>query len=340
MNGGELLEALVNVPSVSGKEGPLADLLFELLRDERFNVQREGDNVWFTLGRAGPHLLLLSHIDTVPPCDGWSGDPFRLRRLGKKLTGLGANDAKGCVAAMILAAREQGALEGAVTFAFVAGEERNGAGARVVRSELPRIDAAIVGEPSMLEVCTSQNGMLLLRCIAQGRAAHVAHAKLGENAIEMAARDIARLAGMQSRPQVTQITGGAARNQVPDHCEFFVDLRTKPETDHEVVIAEIDAALESQVNVHSARYIPVASDESEPIVRAALEAARRECGIRSSTTSDWVFLNGIPAVKAGPGNTNRSHQADEYLLEGELDAGAAFYARSITGYFQLMKAHV
>ncbi|MFL6541028.1 MAG: M20/M25/M40 family metallo-hydrolase [Chthoniobacterales bacterium] len=350
MNAIDLLATLVDTPSVSGEEARLADLLTSMLQRESFDVQRTGDSIWFTLGRGeGPHLLLVSHIDTVPPCEGWSGDPVQLRREGEKLIGLGANDAKGCVAAMIMAVRDLQLEDGTVTFAFVAEEERGGAGIRAVKENLPRIDAAIVGEPTSLEVCTAQRGMLILRCTAHGTSAHVAHPELGDNAIHKASRDIARLADMQFEPhqslgmtraQTTQISGGIARNQVPDRCEFFVDLRTTPNLDHDEVAAEIDAALESEVAVHSARYLPVATDESEAIVRAALQATGREHGIGSATASDWAFLSDVPAVKIGPGDTNRSHRPNEYLLASELEAGAAFYARAVRAYFELVKAHV
>ncbi|MGZ5564932.1 MAG: M20/M25/M40 family metallo-hydrolase [Chthoniobacterales bacterium] len=352
MNATELLESLVNIPSVSGNEGALADFLIHLLGTDGFEVQREGDSIWFTLHRGErPHLLLVSHLDTVPPCDGWTSDPFKLRIDGEKLTGLGANDAKGCVAAMILAARGF-EFDGAVTFAFVAEEERGGDGIRAVKPKLGEVDAAIVGEPTGLEICTAQRGMLLLRCIAHGESAHVAHSQLGENAIHKAARDVATLAAMKFEPhhslgttqaQVTQISGGLARNQVPDRCEFFVDLRTTPNLDHAAVAAQIDAALESEVIVHSDRYLSVTTDESEPIVRAALAAASKQQGIGSVTTSDWAFLRGIPAVKVGPGDTQRSHRSNEYLLASELEAGAQFYRRAMQNYFELAakeSAHV
>ena len=187
--------------------------------------------------------------------------------------------------------------------------------------------------------------MLILRCTAQGEAAHAAHAHLGENAIHKAARDIARLAEMRFEPherlgtahaQVTQIQAGMARNQVPDRCEFFVDIRTTPNLDHAAVAAAIDAALESEVTIHSQRYEPVATDESEPIVRAALAAAGRSSTVGSATTSDWAFLKGVPAVKVGPGDTRRSHRPNEFLFLHELEAGAAFYSSLVRNYF----AHV
>lgn len=352
MKATQLLESLVNIPSVSGNEAALADFLVTSLGEQGFAVQREGNSIWFTLRHAeGPHLLLVSHLDTVPPCEGWKNNPFRLRIEGQKLVGLGANDAKGCVAAMIMSARNL-KFDGAITFAFVAEEERGGDGMRAVKPRLGTIDAAIVGEPTGLEICTAQRGMLLLRCVAQGESAHVAHSHLGENAIHKAARDIERLATMEfeahhslgtTEAQITQISGGLARNQIPDRCEFFVDLRTTPNLDHARLARQLHSALESEVIVHSDRYVSVATDEREPIVRAALTAAKESKGIGSVTTSDWAFLKRIPAVKAGPGHTQRSHRPNEHLLISELKAGAEFYRRAAQQYFQLAvrkRAHV
>jgi acetylornithine deacetylase len=267
------------------------------------------------------------------------------------LVGLGANDAKGAVAAMILAARElrDEDFKGSITFAFVEEEERGGDGVRALTPKLAQIDAAIVGEPTGLEVCTAQRGMLILRCTAHGETAHVAHAHLGRNAIHQAARDIERLAAMTfqphallgtTTPQVVEINGGKARNQVPERCEFLVDLRTTPNLDHTAVSTQIAAALESEVAIHSDRYLPVATDSSEAIVRAALEATGTRAGVGSVTTSDWAFLNGIPAVKIGPGDTQRSHRPNEYMRAAELSAGAQFYSRCVRAYFRLATAEV
>lgn len=348
MKAAQLLEWLVSIPSVSGSERALADQLSEFLRAEDFAVEREGDNLWISLGtEARPHLLLISHLDTVPACAGWESDPQIPLVTTDRLVGLGANDAKGCVAAMILAARElkTAPLAGRLTFAFVAQEEAGGEGVRATKPKLGAIDAAVIGEPTSLEICNAQRGMLILRCTAHGEAAHVAHAELGENAIHKAARDVAVLAKMKFPPhaslgetaaQVTQIAGGLARNQVPDRCEFFVDLRTTPNLDHAKLAATIDAALESEVTVHSGRYEAVATDGAEPIVQAALEAAGRAVPVGSATASDWAFLREIPAVKAGPGDTARSHRPNEYLLFEELEAGTQFYRKLAQAYFARM----
>jgi len=129
--------------------------------------------------------------------------------------------------------------------------------------------------------------------------------------------------------QVTQIAGGRARNQVPDSCEFFVDLRTSPGMTAESIVERLGAELEAEILVHSSRYLPCATDETHPVVQAALAAAGRESGVGSRTTSDWAFLADLPAVKVGPGDTRRSHCPDEYLTREELLAGATFYYRLV-----------
>jgi acetylornithine deacetylase len=352
MKAAQLLEFLVSTPSVSGDEATIASNLSGILSGEGFRIQREGNSLWFTLGkRERPHLLLLSHLDTVPPCAGWNSDPFKAHIEDGKLIGLGANDAKGSVAAMVITARENQNkdFEGSITFAFVANEERGGEGIRTIKPKLGHVDAAVVGEPTGLQVCTAQRGLLILHCTANGKASHAAHADLGENAIHKAARDISRLAVIEldahedlgaTRAEVTQITGGLARNQVPDRCEFFVDLRTTPNLDHATVADEIGAMLESEVAIHSHRYEPVATNASEIVVRAALEAADASAGIGSVTTSDWAFLKGIPTVKVGPGDTKRSHRPNEYLLLSELEEGVAFYSRFIHTYFRMAAKEV
>jgi acetylornithine deacetylase len=141
-------------------------------------------------------------------------------------------------------------------------------------------------------------------------------------------------------PQVVEIAGGKARNQVPDRCEFFVDLRTTPNLDHAAVTGQIAAALESEVAIHSDRYHAVATDVSEIVVRAAFEAAGTRSGVGSGTTSDWAFLKGIPTVKIGPGDTQRSHRPNEYLRIPELEAGAEFYRLCVQSYFRLATAEV
>ena len=353
MSPAELLTLLVSTPSVSREEGPLADLVQDLVAAQGFEVHRQGNNLWFSFGKQGASRLLLnSHLDTVPPCAGWEGDPFMPVWQGARLQGLGANDAKGCVAAILLAAFElsKQPFDGEVVVALTAEEETGGNGIATILDQLGPLDCAVVGEPTGLRICAAQRGLLVLKCTARGQSGHVAHAQMlgAENAIHKAARDIGRVAAMDfpahpllgsQKAQVTQISGGLRRNQVPDTCEFFIDLRTGPDQDHEALAAAFQRQLESDVAIHSKRYLPKGTDAAHPIVRAALQAAGKAGPVGSGTTSDWAFLGDIPAVKAGPGDTFRSHRPNEYLTLPELEAGAAFYANLVTTFFQMQVSH-
>ncbi|MBU8899770.1 peptidase M20 [Corallococcus sp. H22C18031201] len=343
----ELLTALVATPSVSGDEARLADTVSTWAEGWGARVHRQGHNVWFSVGSGPRRLLVNSHLDTVKPCAGWSTEPHVPVWKDDALYGLGANDAKGCVASMLLTARtflsEGAPAGGELVFAFTAEEETGGKGLGTMLSELGPLDAAVVGEPTGLKPCTAQRGMLLLKCVAHGRSGHVAHAHANgaDNAIHRAARDIHVLSELrfpahellgEARPQVTQVSGGISRNQVPDQCEFFVDLRTTPGMDHAQVAQHVAGVLESDVRVHSARYLPKSTSASEAIVRAAVTASGVG-PVGSSTASDWAFLGSVPTVKVGPGDTHRSHQANEFLTRAELEAGIAFYGSLLRGYF-------
>jgi len=345
MDPAALLENLVGIPSASGDEQAISDHLAGLLAAEGFDVHRQGGNLWFELGTRGPRLLLVSHLDTVPACEGWTQDALKPWWSGERLYGLGANDAKGCVAALVLAAvalrEDAGDLEARAVFAFTTGEEVGGKGIQELLPVLGKLDAAVVGEPTGLRICSAQRGMLILKCTARGEAAHVAHAHLGDNAIHKAARDVTKLGGMrfephvllgETRAQVTTVAGGRARNQVPDTCEFFVDLRTTPNLSHADLVSRIAGELESDVAVHSDRYLAVATPVTDPVVRAALQASGNTGSIGSATASDWAFLAPLPAVKAGPGDTHRSHRPDEWLSLTELAAGQAFYEQVVRHY--------
>jgi acetylornithine deacetylase len=344
----DLLTELVGTPSVSGDEKAIADRVQALLEGWGAAVSRQGNNLWAAVGQGGPRLLLNSHLDTVPACAGWDTDPFTPTWVGHRLHGLGANDAKGCVTALLLAFHQllqKPPQDGTVVLALTAEEETGGQGLRTILDPLGPLDAAVVGEPTGLEICAAQRGLLMLKVCAHGEAAHAAHAQLGDNAVHKAARDIAKIAAMkfeghpllgEARPQVTVIEGGRAKNAVPDACTYWVDLRTTPNLDHDAVAAEIAAQLEGEVKVHSARYLPKATDPSHPIVQAALQSAGRKGPVGSVTTSDWAFLGDLPAVKVGPGDTHRSHRPNEHLALAELEAAIPFYLGLVQSYFALV----
>jgi len=347
----------VSTRSVSKEERALADLIVGELRGAGLTVARQDNNLWTTLGDAErPRLLLNSHLDTVPPSQGWTGDPWtpRFEPNDGRLSGLGANDAKGCVAALIEAVlrwkrrMERGErLGGTIVLALTAEEETSGNGLGAVLERLKPIDAGIVGEPTDLTPMTAQRGLLIVKGVAHGRTAHPGNTppERAENAIQIAADDITRLREFDWGPthpllgrchaHVTIIQGGVARNVIPDACEFFLDIRTTPLEAHPALFERLRRFLKSELVIHSQRLVPVQTDDDERIVRAVGAALRGKRTAGSPTMSDMVYLAGIPAVKIGPGQSARSHTPDEYILAGELAAGAEAYERIIGQYFSL-----
>ena len=311
---------------------------------------RSGRNLHAFLGDSGPLLLLNSHTDTVPVGEGWSKDPLAGELSDGKIFGRGSNDAKGCLTAMILGAAKAYASnrpKGRIILAATCEEEINGKGLETLIADLPRPDAAVIGEPTGLQPATAQKGLLILEITAKGRSAHAAWGG-GINAIEAAARDVAALAKLKfdrshsvlGPPSlaVTQIQGGTRHNVIPDRCKLVVDIRTTPDYAPEELTALVAAQVEGEVSVRSQRLGSTSTDEGHPVVRAALAANPGAKPYGSPTLSYWVFLKGIPAVKAGPWDSRRSHTPDEFLGVEELEAGVAFYEKLIRGYFELAGA--
>ncbi|MCB1216125.1 M20/M25/M40 family metallo-hydrolase [bacterium] len=344
----DLLAKLVSIRSLSREEHACADFVESWARNAGFRPKRIGNNIVFELGGGPRRLMLNSHIDTVPQCSGWLADPWTPRLADGRLTGLGANDAKGCVAAMLLAAREleeQGWDGPGTLVVLISAEEEIGgeSGIQLALSQIEPVEAAINGEPTGLAPCNAQRGMLLLNCHSQGSSGHAAHAHaLGlENAVHSAARDIVRLSEMQfepyegihvSRPQVTVVSGGLSHNQVPDNCDFQVDLRTTPNLDHDATLEYIRGQLECEVRCRSMRYMPASTAADHPIVRAAVAASGKQTYF-SNTCSDWSLYGGIPTVKLGPGESERSHRPEEFILATELEQGVRVYRDTVLGYF-------
>lgn len=347
------LARYVALPSISRAEGPLADAIASDLASAGLPVHREGHNLWSTIGdRARPRLLFNSHLDTVPPGHGWSHDPWQPRCRDGRVSGLGANDAKGCVVAMLEAFLRLSAglragrpLGGTLVLALTAQEEISGRGLGDVLPQLQPLDAALVGEPTGLVPMTAQRGLLVVRGRARGRTAHPANTPpdAAENAILTAAHDLLALRNFDWGPphpllgrchaHVTRIEGGLANNVIPDACEFTLDIRTTPSESHAALFARLQAALRSELTIHSARLGPVETPADAPIVQAVRRALAGAAPAGSPAMSDMVFLTGVPAVKIGPGQSVRSHAPDEYVLESELAAGADAYERIARAYF-------
>lgn len=347
MNAVPLLQDLVRIPSPSGQEDAVVARLEDAFRTLGLTPERKGRNLTALLdGGPGPLLLLNSHTDTVPVGEEWTRDALAAEIVDGRIYGRGTNDAKGCLTAMILGAAkafQTNAPKGRVLLAATCEEEVLGQGLEKLLPELPRPDAAVVGEPTGLQAAVAQKGLIVLEITAAGRSAHAAHGG-GVNAVEMAARDVVALSKLsfdRAHPalgvpslNVTQISGGSRHNVIPDRCKLVVDIRTTPRWAPEEIVERVRAASEGTVSVRSSRLGSVETDPAHAIVQAALAANPAGKAYGSPTLSDWVFLKGIPTVKAGPGDSRRSHTPDEYLEVAELEAGVLFYERLIRSYFE------
>jgi len=344
----ELVKALVATPSLSGKEVAAAKVVAGWAEERKLNVKRVGANVVITVPAGkGPRVLLNSHLDTVAPVAGWERDPYAPQVAGEKIVGLGANDAKGCVSAMLCAVADVAQskmLKGEVVLALTVQEETGGKGLEAIVGQLGHFDAAVIGEPTGLNICVAQKGLVLLEMVTTGTARHAAHAwRLpGKNAVTEAARAITKLEGWQpgaAHPllgpvtcEVTRIDGGTRSNVIPDRCVVTLDVRTIPGLTPESVATQVEERTGAKVSVKSGRLQPMETDASSAIVTHAKRVLPGSPLIGSATLSDAVWTRHIPTIKIGPGETERSHTAGEYVTTTELNAGVEFYANLLTSY--------
>jgi acetylornithine deacetylase len=346
-----LHRAIVGIPSVSGNEAELAGFLEGRLRQRGVEPVRVGESL-LALHGEGPVLLLDTHLDTVPPAPGWTRDPWDVEVADGRVTGLGSNDAKASVAAMAAAFLAFASMDLPFTLALalVEAEETRGTGTQAVLSELKRrgleIEAAVVGEPTGLDVAVAQKGLMVLELVARGDACHAANAHtLGaRNAARLLARDLVALEGIDFGPahpdlgpitlEPTQMRSGTARNVVPGEATAVLDVRSTPALSAAEIVRRVQERVRGEVRVLSDRLVPKATPRDAAIVQAACRVRPEARVFGSPTLSDMVFL-GAPAIKCGPGLSERSHTPDEFVLEEEVLAGARFYTRLIGMYSEL-----
>ena len=336
-----LLRELIARPSHSRSEEATAGLLFDFLAERGAAPERLHNNVWARaegFDPARPTLLLNSHHDTVRPAGGYTRDPYTPTVEGDRLYGLGSNDAGAsvvCLTETFLAWRQR-PLPFNLVLALSAEEECMGEhGMRALLPALGRIDMALVGEPTRMQAAVGERGLVVLDCTARGRSGHAARGE-GVNALYIALDDIARLRSFRFGREsellgpigiaVTQIEAGTQHNVVPDTCRFVVDVRTTDAYSNEETVGILQAALRSDAVPRSTRIRAAAVGGEHPLVKAAV-AAGRETYV-SPTTSDRTLMP-FPALKMGPGQSSRSHTADEFVLLEEIAEGIAVYEKYI-----------
>lgn len=334
----ELLKRLISISSFSKEEEGTADVIEQFLQDKGIKTHRKLNNIWaynqyFDASR--PTLLLNSHHDTVKPNSGYTRDPFSPDVVDGKLYGLGSNDAGGCLVSLIatfLYFDDQQDLSYNICLATTAEEEISGNnGLECILPELGELEFAIVGEPTLMNLAIAERGLLVLDCAVHGKAGHAAREE-GDNAIYKALKDIEwfrnyRFSKVSEvfgplKMSVTIINAGSQHNVVPELCTFTVDVRVTDAYTNEEVLKIIRTNVDCEVKPRSVRLKPSSIDKAHPLVQSGIALGRTTYG--SPTTSDQALLS-ISSVKVGPGDSARSHMADEYVFVEEIGEGIRLY---------------
>ncbi|RPD45359.1 M20/M25/M40 family metallo-hydrolase [Hymenobacter sediminis] len=340
----ELLQELIQTPSLSREEDQTAELIFRFLAFHGAHPRRDKNNVWAIskhFDASKPTILLNSHHDTVKAGNTWTYDPLGAVVEGDKLIGLGSNDA-GASAVSLLATflyfHERTDLAYNLICAITAEEEVSGVnGIRNVLPLLPPINLGIVGEPTQMDLAVAEKGLVVLDCVAHGRTGHAAREE-GENALYKAVADIRWFEEFRFpkvspllgpvKMTVTQIQAGSQHNVVPDRCNFVVDVRTNELYSNQEVVELVRQHVTSDVTPRSTHLNSSRIDLSHPLVQRGISLGRRTFG--SVTLSDQSMMP-FTTVKVGPGDSARSHTPDEYILLSEIRAGVKGYVALLDG---------
>lgn len=335
-----LLQQLITIPSFSREEDKTADAIQEFMLQRGITMHRKLNNLWAWnkhFDPAKPTILLNSHHDTVKPNSGYTRDPFEAKIEDGKLYGLGSNDAGGCLVSLIavfLYFYEKEGLEYNFCLATTAEEEISGVnGLELIIPDLGNLDFGIVGEPTQMQLAIAEKGLMVLDCTAHGKAGHAAREE-GENAIYKALPDIEWFRNYRFpkesevfgpvKMSVTIINAGSQHNVVPASCTFTVDVRVTDAYRNEEVLEIVRQHVSCDVQPRSIRLKPSKIDKEHPIVQAGIALGRTTYG--SPTTSDQSLLD-IQSIKVGPGDSARSHTADEFVYVEEIREGVDLYVK-------------
>lgn len=336
----ELLKKLISKQSFSGEENETALLIMQWFSDHDIKFESKVHNVWAKnkyFDSSKKTILLNSHHDTVKPNKGYTRDPLKPEVIDGKLYGLGSNDAGGCLVSLLatftyLYHRKN--LKYNFVMVASAEEENTGPNSLVsILNLLPEIDFAIVGEPTLMNLAIAEKGLMVLNCEAKGTSSHAAHGS-GDNAIYNALEDILWFKNFEFpkisetlgkvKMTVTQINAGHQHNVIPSSCNFVVDVRVTDAYTNQEVYEIIEANIKSDVCPRSLRLNSSSIPKDHPIVKAGIKLGRSTYG--SPTISDQAILS-CPSLKLGPGESLRSHTADEFIYIYEIEEGINLYIK-------------
>lgn len=334
----DLLKKLISTPSPSREEEQTGDLIESFLHTHGCSAHRIKNNIWAKnryFDEKKPILLLNSHHDTVKPNQGYTRDPFNPVIEDGKLFGLGSNDAGGALTSLLatfLCFYDRQDLPFNLIYAATAEEEISGRdGIELILPDLGPVFCAIVGEPTQMQMAIAEKGLMVLDGMAEGRSGHAAREE-GESALYKALDDIAWIREYRFdrnsdllgpvKMSVTIINAGTQHNVVPDECTYTIDVRVNECYTLEEVLDIIGANTTARLTPRSMRMRSSVITPEHPLVQAGLSLGRTCYG--SPTTSDKALMP-FPALKMGPGDSARSHTADEYIYLGEITSGIDIY---------------
>ena len=338
-----LLKQLIATPSISRDESLAADIMQDYIDKMGFDTHREANNVWalchdFEEGK--PTLLLNAHIDTVKPAATWTRDPYRPGIAYDRLYGLGSNDCGGGLVSLLQVFDILDRRDRKYNMVYLASAEEEVSGKNGFERALPllpKIDVAIVGEPTGMQPAIAEKGLMVVDCTAHGKSGHAARNE-GVNALYIAMDDIAWIRNHQFRRTsdllgptkmtVTIVNAGTQHNVVPDKCDFTIDIRTNEFYRNEFVLSYLQKHLKSECHARSFRLSSSSIDPEHPIVRRCLAMGMTPFG--SPTLSDQALMP-FPSLKLGPGESSRSHSADEYICISEIHNAIKTYVELLDG---------
>ena len=339
----QLLKKLIATPSVSRNEKDAADIMEQTIRSYGFEPQREANNLWIIdphYDESRPTLLLNAHIDTVKPVTSWSRDPFSPDVEDDVLYGLGSNDCGGGLCSLLQIFRMLTEKPQSYNLIYLASAEEEVSGKDGITRALPllpHIDLAIVGEPTGMNPAVAEKGLMVLDVIAHGKSGHAARNE-GVNAIYEALDDMRWIRDYKfekvseflgpTKMTLTVVNAGTQHNVIPDKCTMLVDIRTNEFYDNEEVYEFIRQHLKSEVKAHSFRLKSSRIDPEHPLIRKCVAMGMKPFG--SPTLSDQALMH-FPSFKLGPGESSRSHSANEFIRISEIRNAIAKYETLLDG---------
>jgi len=335
-----LLQNMISKPSFSSEEDETALLIMHWFSTHDIKFESNNHNVWAKnkfFDASKPTILLNSHHDTVKPNKAYTKDPFQAEIIDGKLYGLGSNDAGGSLVSLLATFvhfyQEENLTYNLVIVASAEEESSGKNGLNSVLSIIPTIDVAIVGEPTLMELAVAEKGLLVLDCYAHGKAGHAAHG-VGDNAIYKAIEAMDWFKTYQFpkvsdtlgkvKMTVTQVNAGSQHNVIPAVCHFVVDIRVTDAYSNQEVLDIVKENISIEIKERSLRLNSSSIPITHELVQAGMELGRNTYG--SPTLSDQSVLS-CPSLKLGPGESLRSHTADEFIYVQEIEEGIELYIK-------------